>query len=295
MFFSGALYVLAETLKGLYRNRWMCITSTGVVMVTLLMLGLFMLINFNITHITGEVKEQVELVVFIDDESGEETIARLRQKLLTHSAVQEIRYVSSAEHMRRLQGQLGGMLEGYDLFAENPLLSSYEIKTVVPEMVISLARELENYPGVLTVFYGQGYVEDLFAVTRVAQLIGLALMAGLSATAILLIAHTIKLTVLMRKREITIMKYVGATNWFIRWPFILEGFVMGFIGSILPLVALYYMYQYAVEWVVVNNLPFLSLLSAQVVFLNIATYLLPLGTGLGVLGSAFSMGRFLRV
>jgi cell division transport system permease protein len=99
----------------------------------------------------------------------------------------------------------------------------------------------------------------------------------------------------MRKREIAIMKYVGATNWFIRWPFLLEGLLMGFAGAILPMAALYYIYQYSVEWVAVNNLIFLSLLPVQLVIIELAKYLVPLGTGLGVLGSAFSMGRFLRV
>lgn len=295
MLISGFFYIFGETLKGLYRNRWMCFTSTGVVMVTLLMLGLFMLINMNISHITDTVKEQVEIVVYIDDQTGEAAVGELQRKLSGHDAVAEVRYVSSEEHMIRLQRQLGGILEGYDTTVENPLLASFEIKTKIPEAVVALASEIRTYPGVLDVFYGQGYVENLFAVTGVLQMVGLALMVGLSITAVFLISHTIKLTVMMRKREIAIMKYVGATNWFIRWPFLLEGLLMGLAGAILPMVALYYIYQYSIEWVAVNNLMFLSLLPLQLVIVELAKYLVPLGTGLGVLGSTFSMGRFLRV
>ena len=295
MLISGFFYIFGETLKGLYRNRWMCFTSTGVVMVTLLMLGLFMLINMNISHITDTVKEQVEIVVYIDDQTGEAAVGELQRKLSGHDAVAEVRYVSSEEHMIRLQRQLGGILEGYDTTVENPLLASFEIKTKVPEAVVALASEIRTYPGVSDVFYGQGYVENLFAVTGVIQMVGLALMVGLSITAVFLISHTIKLTVMMRKREIAIMKYVGATNWFIRWPFLLEGLLMGLAGAILPMVALYYIYQYSIEWVAVNNLMFLSLLPLQLVIVELAKYLVPLGTGLGVLGSTFSMGRFLRV
>ncbi len=295
MFSSGIIYILAETFKGLYRNRWMCITSTGVVVVTLLMLGLFMLINMNVGHITDTVKEQVEIVVYIDDSANQDSVDQLQQMLVAHSGLQEIRYVSSAEHMSRLQQQLGGMLEGYDTMEDNPLLASYEIRTVVPEAVGSIAAEIETYPAVSDVFYGQGYVEDLFALTGVIQIVGLALMAGLAITAVFLISHTIRLTVMMRKREITIMKYVGATNWFIRWPFLLEGLLMGFIGAALPLVALYYTYGHAVAWVAINNLLFLSLLPSEVIIVELAKFLLPLGIGLGVLGSSFSMGRFLRV
>ncbi len=295
MFISGFFYIIGETVKGLYRNRWMCITSTGVVVVTLFMLGIFMLVNINLGHITDTVKEQVEIVVYIDDDAEQETLDELKQRLLSHSDIDTVTYVSSEEHMARLHRQLGGMLEGYDAELENPLLASYEIKTVVPESVVALAGEFETYPGVSDVFYGHGYVESLFAVTGVAQMVGLALMVGLSITAVFLIAHTIKLTVMMRKREISIMKYVGATNWFIRWPFVLEGLLMGFSGAVLSLVGLYYLYQYSVEWVAANNLAFLNLLPVQAVIIELATYLVPLGTALGVLGSIFSMGRFLRV
>ncbi|MDW7739170.1 MAG: permease-like cell division protein FtsX [Bacillota bacterium] len=295
MFISGFIYIIRETIKGLYRNRWMCITSTGVVVVTLLMLGLFMLVNLNIGHITDTVKEQVEIVVYIDDRANQDVLSRLEQNLRSHRDIEEVRYVSSEEHLNRLQSQLGAMLEGYDTDLDNPLLASYEIKTVVPENVVALAGEIELYEGVTSVFYGQDYVENLFAVTRVLQYVGLALMAGLSITAVFLISHTIKLTVMMRKKEIAIMKYVGATNWFIRWPFLLEGLMMGFVGAVLPLIALYYIYQYSVDWVVANNLFFLSLLPVQMVIIELAKYLVPLGTGLGILGSTFSMGRFLRV
>lgn len=295
MFTNGFLYIIGETFKGLYRNRWMCITSTGVVVVTLLMLGVFMMVNLNISHITDTVKDQVEIVVYIDDLADEKTLGDLENQLATHPRVEAIRYVSSEEHMGRLQSQLGGMLEGYDSGLENPLLASYEVRTQEPESVVPLAEEFETYPGVSAVFYGQGYVENLFAVTGVLQMVGLALMVGLSITAVFLISHTIKLTVMMRKREITIMKYVGATNWFIRWPFVLEGLLMGFAGAALPMIGLYYIYQFSVDWVVTNNLLFLSLLPVRQVMVELAKYLVPLGTALGALGSSFSMGRFLKV
>jgi cell division transport system permease protein len=295
MFISGFGYIIGETFKGLYRNRWMCLTSTGVMAVTLLMLGLFMLINLNVAHITDLVKEQVEIVVYIDDQADRDTVNALKEELQNNSGVLEARYVSSEEHMNRLRQQLGRALEGYDTDLDNPLLASYEVKVVVPESVVELAGEFERYPGVAEVFYGQGYVEKLFSVTRVLQLIGLALMVGLSVTAVFLVAHTIRLTVMMRKKEIAIMKYVGATNWFIRWPFLLEGFLMGLLGSIIPLVALYYINRYAIDWVSANNLVFLTLLPVESVMLELAKYLLPLGTGLGIIGSSFSLGRFLKV
>ncbi len=295
MFINGFIYVLGETLKGLYRNRWMCLTSTGVVMVTLLMLGGFMVVNLNVRHITEAVKEQVEMVVYIDDSADRSTVEELGRSIAGHQSVARVEYVSSDEHMSRLQQQLGGMLEGYDTALDNPLLASFEVRTDDPEAVVRLAEEFETYPGVSAVFYGQGYVENLFAITRIIQIIGLALMAGLAITAVFLISHTIKLTVMMRKKEITIMKYVGATNWFIRWPFLLEGLLMGFVGSLIPLGLIRYVYQVSMEWVATNELLFINLLPMQIVIIELSFYLIPLGTGLGILGSTFSMGRFLKV
>ncbi len=109
-----------------------------------------------------------------------------------------------------------------------------------------------------------------------------------------MISHSIGLAVLLRRREIMIMKYVGATNWFIRWPFIIEGLTLGVLGALLPLAALYYIYQHALTWVGAN-LHFVSLVPAPVLMLELVQYLLPLGVGLGALGSVFSMSRFLRV
>ncbi len=295
MLFNGFFYAWGEAFKSLYRNRWMSIASVGVVVATLLMLGTFMMVSLNITHITDTVKGQVEIVVYVDEEAASDLQNQLHSRLIAHSDLVEVRYVPREEALERLQGQLGDLLEGYEIDENNPLPDSYEIRTVVPESVADIARELEGYPAVASVYYGQGVVENLFNVTRALQLVALGLMILLAVTAVFLIAHTIKLTVYIRSREIMIMKYVGATNWFIRWPFVLEGLTLGLLGAVLPLLALYYIYQVSVDWVIVNDLRFLSLIPIPAIMLELAKYLIPLGTGLGILGSSFSMGRFLKV
>jgi cell division transport system permease protein len=293
--FNGFIYAWAETFRSLYRNRWLSIASVGVVVATLLMLGAFMIVSLNITYITDTVKDQVEIIVYVDEYASSESKEQLRGALNARGDLAEVRFVSQEEALMRLQDQLGSLLEGYDLAEENPLRDSYEIRTVVPESVSAIALELEDYPAVGSIFYGRGVVENLFAVTRGLRLVALGLMVLLAFTAVFLIAHTIKLTVYIRSREIMIMKYVGATNWFIRWPFILEGMTLGLIGALFPLVALYYTYQFSVEWVLSNNLLFLSMIPVSAIMPELVKYLVPLGTGLGILGSSFSMGRFLKV
>lgn len=293
--FNSILYACGEALRNLYRNKWMTIASVGVVVVTLLMLGGFMMINFNLAHITEDVKKQVEIVLYIDEEAAAEERDALQEKLMAHSSLAEVRFVHRSEAMERLKEQLGDIVEGYEGAEDNPLRDSYELRTHRPEAVGEVANELKKYPAVAEVNYGKSTVEKLFSATRAVQVIGLALMIGLAVTAIFLIAHTIRLTVFIRRREIMIMKYVGATSWFIRWPFVLEGMLIGALGAALPLAALYYIYQASLEWVASNNLMFLTLLPLPFVMAELVKYLVPLGTGLGILGSAFSMDRFLRV
>ncbi len=294
--FNGLLYGVVEALRSLYRNKGMSIASTGIVVITLLMLGSFMLVRLNINHVTKAVKEQVEMVVFIDENATLEERESLRANLVSHAGLAEVRFVSKEEAMERLAEIWGDFVAGYRSAEDNPLPDSYEIRPIVAENIVALARELERYPGVEKVQYGEEeFVNNLFAVLRVIQLISLALMGGLAILAIFLISHTIRLTVFIRRREIMIMKYVGATNWFIRWPFILEGLVIGSFGAALPLAALYYLYDASVGWVVSNNLLFLNLIAVPSVMLELVKYLVPLGTGLGVLGSLLSMDRFVRV
>lgn len=293
--FNSFLYACGEALRNLYRNKWMTMASVGVVVVTLLMLGGFMVINLNLNKITDDVKEQVEIVLYIDDESSKAEREELRGKLLAHRSLDEVRFVHRDEALKRLKEQMGDLVEGYEGAADNPLRDSYELHTSRPEMVGAVAEELKGYPAVAELYYGEATVEKLFTATRAVQMVGLGLMIGLAITAVFLIAHTIRLTVFIRRREIMIMKYVGATNWFIRWPFVLEGMIIGALGAALPLAALYYIYQASLEWVMANNLMFLTLVPASLIMGELVKYLLPLGTGLGILGSAFSMDRFLRV
>jgi cell division transport system permease protein len=291
---NGFFYAWGEALRSLNRNKWMTIASIGVVVVTLLMLGGFMLVHLNLNHITESVKSQVEIVVYIEDTATLAERNELRERLVAHSALAEVRFVSRDEALRRMKEKLGDLVEGYEGSEENPLPDSFELRTHNPEAVGAVAEELARYPAVAKVDYGKATVEGLFQATRAVQLVALALMIGLAVTAVFLIAHTIRMTVFIRRREIMIMKYVGATNWFIRWPFVLEGLLIGLFGAILPLAGLYYIYRVSLDWVSAN-LMFLTLVPLPLVMVELSKYLIPLGTGLGILGSAFSMDRFLRV
>lgn len=290
-------YFLEEALKSILRNGWMSIASVGVVAITLLILGSFMIISYNVNLFTEDVKEQVQIVLYIDETANGETRLELERRLVSHPDLEEVRFVSKDEAMKRLKHKMGDqayLLEGYEGEEDNPLRDSYELRTTIPEDVTAVAKEIENYPGVGDVDYGSGIVEPLFQFTGLIRLIGLAFMVGLAVTAVFLIAHTIRLTVYIRRKEIMIMKYVGATDWFIRWPFIFEGSFLGMTGAIIPVLIIFYGYQAAVLWIQ-NNIHFIPMIPPQEITAEMIKLLLPLGAGLGVLGSIISVRRFLKV
>lgn len=297
MHVRSLLFFLGEALKNVVRHGWMSIASIAVVSITLLILGSFMVINYNVTLLTEDIKGQVQIVVRIDDETDERTRSQLQHTLVTHPELEEVRFVSKEDAMERLKRQMGDkahLLEGYDENDKNPLRDSYELRTRVPEDIPRVARELMNLPGAGYVDYGSGVVEPLFQFTGVIRWIGFAFMGGLALTAVFLISHTIRLTVFIRRKEIMIMKYVGATDWFIRWPFIFEGLILGLVGAVVPLVIIYYSYDAAIQWVQ-GNIYFISLVPVDDIMQDLLRVLAFLGISLGVLGSAISVRRFLRV
>ncbi len=297
MFLKNIIFFILESWKGLFRNGWMSIASVGVVAITLFILSVFVLLNHNVRHWSGIIKDEVEIVVYVDDEATLEERRQLRRKLDEYPEVDTVNLVTKEEALERLRDQMGdsGILEGYDNPRENPLRDSYEVRAGIPEQVPRLAEEMQGFPAVGSIRYGEEIVERLFSFTRVLQLAVMGLMVALAVTATFLISHTIRLTVLLRKREIMIMKYVGATDWFIRWPFVLEGFNLGLLGTVIPLVAVYYGYQEVVLWMEAN-LNFLPpLLPLQEAMWETSILVIPLGLTLGVMGSMISIGRFLRV
>ncbi|NLJ57083.1 MAG: ABC transporter permease [Firmicutes bacterium] len=297
MHIKSLFYFFKEALRGIVRNGWMSIASMGVVSITLLILGSFVVLSFNVDLVTHDLKEDVQIVLYIDEKANEGTRAVLHSKLVAHPQVSEVRFVDKEEAMGRLKEKLGDrsrLLEGYEKPEDNPLRDSYELRTSIPEEISAVAAQIESYPGVAEVDYGSGVVEPLFQFTGLVRWIGLAFMAGLAVTTVFLIAHTIRLTVYVRRKEIMIMKYVGATDWFIRWPFLFEGLILGLIGAVIPVIVIFYGYQAAALWMR-SNIYFVSLLPPEKIVEKVVKILLPLGVALGIVGSTISVRRFLRV
>lgn len=285
----------SQALSSMLRNSWMTIASIGTVAVTMIIFGIFMLVATNLTHMAGNLESQVEISVYLQDEITQEEVSALGQHLMELEGVASVQYVSKEEGLERLKewyGENNDFLAGLEM--DNPLRNAFELRTEKPEMVLDVAPVIETYNGVAEVVYGRGVVEQLFSLTRLVRFIALGLMLGLASAATFIIANTIRITVFARRREISIMKYVGATDWFIRWPFIIEGMVLGFVGSLVSAGLVSWLYGMAVTSLQVS-MPFLPLVKPWPLLLMMSGWLLLIGMAIGVLGSTLSLRRFLRV
>lgn len=292
---STAEYFLHEVAISLRRKNLMSFASIGTVAVSLFVLGVFLILVLNFNRLAGTLESQVQISVYFNDEATAAKQREVSSAIQSMQGISSIHYVSRAEAMERLRERLGDQKYLLDsLEDENPLPDSLEVVVKRPDMVETAAKAISKMEGVEEAKYGQDVIEHLFDITRLVRIFGLALMVLLAAATIFIIANTIRLTVFARRKEIAIMKYVGATDWFIRWPFILEGMTLGLIGGILAAIALRSFYA-AMAAKIYSTLTFFPLMP-QYPFMNyVAVAIILSGMIIGTIGSAISLKRFLQV
>jgi len=215
--------------------------------------------------------------------------------LFSAQGIESVRFVSREEAKERLSERLGDQKYLLDALGDsNPLPDAFELTVAQPDMVETAAQAIEQLEGVESAKYGQDVIQHLFDITRLIRLFGMALMVLLAGATLFIISNTIRLTVFARRKEVAIMKYVGATDWFIRWPFMLEGVVLGFVGGLLAALVLRSFYA-AMAAKIYSTLAFFPLMP-QYPFMNYITVAIVLaGMIIGAAGSAISLKRFLKV
>ena len=288
-------YFTQEVFRSLKRNNWMSFASVGTVAVSLFVLGVFLILVLNMNRLAATLESQVQISVYLQDDIKQADREDLQQDIAHMQGIDSIRYVSRDEAKARLADRLGDQKYLLDALGDkNPLPDSFELTVVHPDMVETAAKAIEHMNGVESAKYGQDVVEHLFDITRLMRIFGVALMVLLAGATIFIISNTIRLTVFARRKEIAIMKYVGATDWFIRWPFLIEGVVLGFVGGILAAIALRSFYA-AMAAKIYNTLAFFPLMP-QYPFMNYVTVTIILsGMVVGAIGSTISLKRFLKV
>ena len=231
----------------------------------------------------------------MQDSATDKELADVKAKLQKMPGVVKVNQVNKEQALARFKERLGDQDQLlHSLGKDNPFPNSFEVQVDSPERIKVLTPQIGQIPKVETAKFGQEVVEHLFQLTKILRFGGILLVIFLAMATLFIISNTIRLTVFARRKEVLIMKYVGATDWFIRWPFLLEGMTLGFFGAVIAFLLINSIYAALLERIHAT-LAFLPLLPAQPLLLYVDLFLLIAGTGIGALGSYISLRKFLRV
>ncbi|OFW76998.1 MAG: hypothetical protein A2201_03555 [Alicyclobacillus sp. RIFOXYA1_FULL_53_8] len=287
---------MREGVKNLIRNGWMTFASVSAVAITLLILGVSLVIALNAQRMSGYVAGQLEVSVLLEQKIPDTQGQQIANQIKLLPGVKSAQFVTKAQGFQDLEKQLGPQYADIMKGIQNPLPDKVIVKAVDPQQTLEVAQEIRSVPGVATVKDGQSFIPRFFQFMNLLRNIGIVFIGALVVTALFLISNTIKITIFSRRREIEIMKLVGATNWFIRWPFLTEGMIIGTIGAAIPLAVILYAYHAAFVrmggFFVVLTFPLIT--TTELAF-RLIVVLLGLGLFLGVWGGVMSVRKFLRV
>jgi cell division transport system permease protein len=278
-------------------------TAITTVAITLFIVGFFAVLVFDIQGIINSIKSQVELAVYLEDNISVELRDYLKEEISSWEETSGIKYVSKEQALERFKEQN----EGSDILKEiqgNPLPASFEITMNDPEKVELVALRFMDkdggyIEGVNDVVYGQSYVNKLFSITAIIGTVAFLIIILLLLATVVLIFNTIRLSIYARRKEIEVMKLVGASNWFVRIPFLFEGFFEGFLGSIIAVVLLYFLGNFLLirgEKVIVDTMRIkeLAILGSGHIIIYIYAGIIILGGLLGIISSGIALRRFVK-
>ncbi|MCY0875108.1 MAG: permease-like cell division protein FtsX [Firmicutes bacterium] len=281
-----------EGFKNLFRNGWMTFAAVGAVAVTLFILGAAIALSLNVQNMSISIENELQINAYVSDSVTVKQLPELRKTLADLPGVRSVSFVSKAQALRKMEKVLqsnANLISGLG----NPLPNEFVVQATDPRQTAALAFRVQHVKGVEQVQYGKSIIGKLLAVTAAVRDTAIIFIGALLVMGIFLISNTIKITIFTRRREIEIMKLVGATDGFIRGPFFVEGTLMGVFGALLPSAVLYGLYNWLMRSVTL--FPPFTLLPADAVVWRVFWVLILCGVFIGAWGSVMSMRRFLRV
>ncbi len=298
---SSFKYLVGEGAKNVWYNRLMSFASVGVLTTCLLLVGFAMLFTMNVNSMVGYVEQQNEAVVFIEDAATDEQIEALRQELLDTGNVGNIEYISKEDALaeqKSAMGEDGDLLDG---IGEDVFPASFRIQITDLSQMASTVSTIEGMDNVLKVNASAEMGQALTSVKQLVNTFGLVVIGALIIVSIVIIANTIRASVFSRRREINIMKYVGATDGFIRLPFVVEGLLLGLVSAVVAFFVIWGAYTGLVHLITGESSSlWLRMMFQSVVPFRDVAWQLGLsfaGAGMvtGAIGSAFCISSHLKV
>ena len=295
--FKGLGYSLKQAFVQIFRNKGMAAASLFAITAMLLILGLFFFLTVNVNFLTEEIKEQFDTIeVFLQDDQTEAQADVIRTSLSKLPGVESVEYIDKARAMEEFKVRWGDNAYLLDGLSTNPLPNSLRVTLTDLNEGDIVAEVSRNMAGVEDVRYYQTEVNKILKVSEGIQKGALVVILFLIIVSVVVVANTVKLTVMARQEEIRIMKYVGATNWFIRGPLLLEGMFIGLIASLIALGCTWAIYARLMQAFGQQAMILLSssLVETNFMMINLAWIYIALGISIGAFGSILSMRRFLQ-
>jgi cell division transport system permease protein len=286
-------FFLGEVLRSFTRNAGMQITAVGTVAITIVLLGAFLFAREELAGLGNDVLDQIEISVYMTPNASAHEEDLARRALMHDPRVASVQVIPKAKGLAELREQTRGIIDT-SLLTENPLPDKFRVRVLDPDMVTAVAEKIRKMPGVANVIFPQTVVARLLQLGDVLRRVGIVVIAVFLVVAAIIISNTIRLTVFARRREIAIMRLVGATNMHIRAPFVCEGLLDGLLGALLA-AGILVCAHYFLWPKLLLALPWVELSRVNVNGVPLLLELFATGGAIGVIGSWISVGRHLRV
>ena len=299
MRFSTIFYTIKQGIINIFRNKWYSLASMATISACLLMFGIFYAIVANFQNIVKSAEEGVAVTVFFDEDISNERIAEIGTMIEKRAEVSKVNFVSADEAWNSFKDDyLGEYADGFG--DDNPLEGSanYEVYLNDVSMQGSLVTYLESIEGVRDVRKSEVMANTLTNVNMLVAYVSVGIIVILLAVSIFLISNTVTIGISVRKEEINIMKYIGATDYFVRAPFVVEGILIGLVGAAIPLGLTYVIYDNVIEYLAIRFAvlsELLKFLPVQTLFQTLLPISLIIGVGIGFLGSFVTVRKHIRV
>lgn len=295
---STFFYTIRQGFRNMFRNKWFTLASIATIAACLFLFGLFYSIILNFSNIIQTAEEGVSVTVFFDEGTDENTMEVIGDEIRQRPEVDHIVFVSADEAWENFKVDYLG--EYADGFTENPLAESahYEIYLNDISMQPALVTYLENRDGIRQVNKSEVTATTLTGVNALVAYVSIAIILILLLVSIFLISNTVTIGIAVRKEEINIMKYIGATDFFVRSPYVIECMLIGFVGACIPLVVIYFLYNEVIAYITERFsmlTQLLAFLPVEEVFHYLAPVSLGVGVGIGFIGSIVTVRKHLRV
>ena len=291
-------YFLSEGFRNVFKNKKSTISCLGIMCVTMLMFGVFFAIGKNITHIVSNLEDAQAIRVNIQNDTSEEDVVKMKDQILAIDGVADAKRKTKQDAFNEMKNKLEGYTSSMEGIEPDFLFDSYIVTLTDLDMNDSVQEQISKLPHFRSITSSNQTINTLSTVGKWIRIFTGTILVVLILISIFIIANTIKLTVHARRKEISIMKYVGATNNFIRWPFIVEGMIIGVFASAISIALVGGAYSLLAEQAV--NASFMQTINMSLVGFKdmissiIFVYML-LGIGIGALGSVISMRKYLKV